>query len=244
MPTTPSNIHIQLAALRAAADTGRWKPEEDRGMNPRAFAKDSRALTRFLKAMLWILVGTTVLSLASDMLQMQLLNSGSLNMMEAEANDTRQRVVGIIYLLAYAVTGVTFLKWIHRVNLNVRGFGAQNLQFTPGWSIGYYFIPFLNLVRPYRAMKEIWQASKNPDEWSSQSVSPILGWWWALFLISGFLGQTSFRLSMQANSIETLSISTIVSIVSGLLDIPLSLVALTLVTKVFRMQEQLVGRSI
>ncbi len=198
-------------------------------MSPRMFTKDSTTLTRFLKAMLWILVGTTVLSLASDMLQLQFLNSGRLNMIEAEANDTRQRVVGIVHLLAYAVTGVAFLRWIHRASLNVRGFGAQNLQFTPGWSIGYYFIPFLNLVRPYRAMKEICQASKNPDEWSSQSVPPTLGWWWALFLISGFLGQTSFRLSMQANSISTLSTSTTVSIVSGIVDIPLCFVALTLV---------------
>jgi hypothetical protein len=213
-------------------------------MNPRTFAKDATTLTRFLKAMLWILIGATVLSLASDVLQMQLLNSGSFSTTEAEANDTRQRVVGIIYLLAYVVTGVAFLKWIHRANFNVRGFGAQNLQFTPGRSIGYYFIPFLNLVRPYRAMKEIWQASKNPDEWSSQSAPSILGWWWALFLISGFLGQMSFRLSMQANNIATLSTSTVVSIVSELVEIPLCLVALTLVTNIFRMQEGLVRRSI
>jgi hypothetical protein len=213
-------------------------------MNPRTFAKDANTLTRFLKTMLWILVGVTALSLVSDILQMQLLSSGSFNTTEAEANDTRQRIVGIIYLLAYAVTGVTFLKWIHRANLNVRGFGAQNLQFTPGWAIGYYFIPFLNLVRPYRAMKEIWQASKNPDEWSSQSVSPILGWWWALFLISGVLGQMSFRLSMQANNISTLSTSTVVSIVSALVEILLCLVALSLVTNIFRMQEELLQRSI
>src|SRR3989338_3160625 len=134
-------------------------------MTTRTFTRDPEQLTAFLKVMLWILLGTTVLSLGSDLLQFQLLNSGRMTMVEAEANDSRQQIMGVIHLLVYVVTGVAFLR----------------------------------LVRPYRAMKEIWQASKNPDGWNNEPAPPLLSWWWGLLLISGFLGQASLRLALRAD---------------------------------------------
>ncbi|HLE37108.1 MAG TPA: DUF4328 domain-containing protein [Candidatus Acidoferrales bacterium] len=213
-------------------------------MTTRTFTRDPEQLTAFLKVMLWILLGTTVLSLGSDLLQFQLLNSGRMTMVEAEANDSRQQIMGVIHLLVYVVTGVAFLRWIHRANTNVRGFGATELKFTPGWSVGYYFIPFLNLVRPYRAMKEIWQASKNPDGWNNEPAPPLLSWWWGLLLISGFLGQASLRLALRADDAASLSTSTIAALASGLVDIPLCLVAIKLVTDIMDMQRRVVSARI
>ncbi|HEX9879187.1 MAG TPA: DUF4328 domain-containing protein, partial [Candidatus Binatia bacterium] len=92
--------------------------------------------------------------------------------------------------------------------------------------------------------KEIWQASRNPGEWSSQTIPPILGWWWALFLISGFLAQITFRLSLRADTVEALRTSTMVSITAGLVDIPLCIVALTLITNIFQMQTEFLRWSI
>lgn len=159
------------------------------------------SLTKLLKTMLWISLGISVLSLLSDFMQMNLLSAGTFSQSAAEANDSRQRVMGILYLVAFIVTGIAFLKWIHRANKNCHGFGAQGMEFTPGWSIGYYFIPFINLYKPYRAMKEIWKVSTNPANWQNENGSALLGWWWALWLICGFLGQASFRMSMSANTL-------------------------------------------
>jgi len=213
-------------------------------MNQRVYTKDAASLTRFVTTMLWILAGITVVSVGSDVLQLQLLNSGSLDVAAAEANDARQSAIGIVYLIAYLVTAVAFLTWIHRANRNARGFGAEHLRFTPGWAVGWYFVPFMNLVRPYQAMKEIWQASRNPEDWSTQAIPPILGWWWALFLISGFLAQITLRLSVRADTVEALRTSTMVSITAGLVDIPLCIVALTLITNIFQMQTEFLRWSI
>jgi hypothetical protein len=204
-----------------------------------AFKKDPTALTNFLKIMLWIFLGITIVSLLSDLMQMSLLNSAPFSQPEAEANDLRQRMIGVLYLATFIVTGIVFLKWIYRANSNCHGFGARNMKFTPGWSVGYYFIPFVNLYRPYQAMKEIWKVSKNPADWQNEPGSPLLGWWWALWIISNILGQMSFRMSLGANTLSSLKESTIMSIVSALFDIPLCIVGVSLVSAIFGRQKKL-----
>lgn len=203
-----------------------------------AYTKNPAFLTKLLKAMLYISLAIGVLSVLSDLLQMQLLTSGSFSDAQAESNDTRQQIISVAYLCAFVITGITFLIWIRRANVNCRGFGAANMEFTPGWSIGNYFIPFLNLYRPYRAMKEIWQVSSNPPDWRNTKSSSLLNWWWALWLLSGFLGQAAFRLTMSAHTLESLQVATSFSILSGLLDVPLYLVTLALVSGIFANQEK------
>jgi len=193
------------------------------------YSKDPTSLTKFLKAILWISLGIRVLLLLLGF------------MYEAEANNSSLQIMGILYLLyfiAFVVTGIAFLKWIRRANLNCHGFGAQGMEFTPGWSIGYYFIPFVSLYKPYRAMKEIWKVSTNPTNWQNEKGDPLLGWWWALLLISGFLWETSFRLSMQTDTFSS------VSIISGIIDIPLYIVAVSLVSTIFTKQEKLVRKNV
>lgn len=207
------------------------------------YTKDPGKLTKFLKTMLWISLGVGILSLLSDIMQMNLLVSGSFSTTQAESNDVRQQVAGLLYLAAFIVTGIAFLRWTHRANVNCHGFGAECMEFTPGWSIGYYFIPVLNLYRPYLAMKEIWTVSKNPVDWQNESGGPLLGWWWVLWLASNFIGQISFRLSLRANTLESLQASTVVSIFSYLVDVPLNIIAVLLVTEIFASQERLVGNN-
>uniref|UniRef100_A0A832DE50 DUF4328 domain-containing protein n=1 Tax=Ignavibacterium album TaxID=591197 RepID=A0A832DE50_9BACT len=218
------------------------------------YIKDPTSLTKFLKTMLWISLGINLLSLLFDNMQMTLLSAGSFSQAQDESNEARRQIVALLYLGAFIVTGITFLKWIYRANLNCHGFGAQGMKFSPGWSIGYYFIPLLNLYLPYEAMKEIWKVSRNPSDWQNEMGSPLLGWWWALWLISNFLAYLLFRMSMKAYTISSVQDSTIVSIYLGsylqdsttvsiylgVINIPLYLVAISLVSAVFARQENLV----
>ncbi len=113
------------------------------------------------------------------------------------------------------------------------------MKFSPGWSVGYYFIPILHLFRPYQAMKETWKISKNPADWQSQAGSALLRWWWALWLIAEFLGKFSFRMSMRADTVSSLKDATVMSIISEIIRIPLCIVAVSLVSAVYTMQERL-----
>ncbi len=86
-------------------------------------------------------------------------------------------------------TGVCFFVWLYRMDKNLRAFGAEELQFRPGWVVGYFFVPIMNLYRPYQALSEIWQASDpDPAAHTKAERRPIhppslLGVWWGCWLL-------------------------------------------------------------
>ncbi|HPE71211.1 MAG TPA: DUF4328 domain-containing protein [Candidatus Competibacter sp.] len=206
--------------------------------------RDPTVLTKWTKWFLYAQVIIAVIAIISGVLEYQLLSdfkNGVYSSQEqavaaGEASDTRQGIVGIIQMIIFIISGVLMLKWIHRANYNARQIGAQDMVFTPGWSIGWYFIPIANLWKPYQAMKEIWKASSNPRSWSKASVSPMLPWWWFFWIVSTMLGNASFRLAMRAEEINTLLIANVVTQLSDVAGIPLSLIVLGIIGKVYDMQ--------
>jgi hypothetical protein len=205
-------------------------------------AKDPRKLTSFLVFMLWISLGMEIISILSDLAQMSLLND-TFTEAEAATNDSRQSLIAISYIGVFITTGITFLKWIYRANSNCSKFSQQKMKFTPGWSIGYYFIPILNIFRPYQVMKEIWNVSKNPTNWKKENGSSLVGWWWALWVISCFLGQVIFRNSTNAVTIDELQASTSLSIFASMIGIPLCLVAINMIKRIATMQARMIKNS-
>jgi hypothetical protein len=84
--------------------------------------------------------------------------------------------------LMLLVCGVLWGLWSVRAAHNARTFSDAPFEFSPSSTIWWFFVPFLNLVRPYQAIKEIDLASM-PDE-ASGNASSIIGGWWALWIIS------------------------------------------------------------
>ena len=88
------------------------------------------------------------------------------------------------------VAAVACIIWIYRVSLNLPALGARNIEFTPEWAVGWWFIPIAHLFRPYQVVREIWQAS-DPGESGDKTLevgpsNALLGWWWAL-VVSGLV---------------------------------------------------------
>jgi len=207
------------------------------------YTKNPTSLTRFLKAMLLIGVTVSIISLISNFLQLNLLSSPTFSQVEADANDARQQIIFMLSWIIFILTGITFLLWVYRANLNCHGFDAQGMRFSPGWSVGYFFIPVFNLFEPYFAMKEIWQVSTDPTEWRREMGGPLIGWWWALWLISLLILALSFLLPTDVASIDALRNMTMLSVTSSFTDILLFIVALLLVSAIYNKQEELVGLS-
>lgn len=205
------------------------------------FTQDPSSLTKIVKVLLWISVGVGALSVVSDIAQLNVLSDGAVGVAEAETNDARQGFVGLIVLVTFVLTGITFLRWVYRANVNCHGFGAQNMEFSPGWSVGFYFVPFLNLVKPCAAMHEIWKISKDPTNWQDQQNDSRVSGWWFLFLFTNIAANISLQTALRAENIETLQISTVAAVVAGIAGIALDIVAVSLVSQILRMQQKLVG---
>ena len=88
----------------------------------------------------------------------------------------------VFYALFMVSTFILYLFWIYFTQSNSRFLGVKNMLFTPGWAVGFHFIPILNLLRPYEAIVEIWQTNKNPKNWQKVKPPSIIKLWWGLCL--------------------------------------------------------------
>jgi hypothetical protein len=125
--------------------------------------------------------------------------------------------ISVPLVMAYLAASVAFLMWIHRVHRNLPSLLASPLRYSPGWAVGYYFIPILNLIRPYQVMREILRGSdpaqvaplRNPSHKTKMPSSAIVGWWWASFLLMQVANQAGrpFRDLMLSNPFVPIGIS-------------------------------------
>ncbi|MCC7366118.1 MAG: DUF4328 domain-containing protein [Dehalococcoidia bacterium] len=103
---------------------------------------------------------------------------------DLEASDTLTgTALSLTSLGNLAIAGV-FIWWTRRAVCNSRALGAADSEFSPGWSVGWWFIPFANFVQPLRAINQAWAAadpSLPPAESRAYRRAPrswlILAWW-------------------------------------------------------------------
>ena len=146
--------------------------------------------------------------------------------------------MALLSAVVYFSTVVAFCMWLHRAYKNLRAFGAFSLDHSPGWAVGSFFVPFVNLVVPYRAVKEVWQKSIPPEQ-SRLGLSSPPGWfslWWLFWLLGSWAGNISFRLSFNEGASE--SASAIVSIVADFLSIVAALLAYVVIGDIDDRQEE------
>jgi len=144
-------------------------------------------------------------------------------------SDALVGIMGIVQFVLFLILGITFLRWIHRTNKNLHTLSSRTMIFSPGWAIGWYFIPIANLWKPYQAMKEIWEVSHR----EKNANHTLLKWWWFLWIVSTVLGRIAFKLIMKAEDTEGYIASAAAYIVSDGMDLALHLVALLLVTRIW-----------
>lgn len=143
----------------------------------------------------------------------------NLSMEAAEANDLRQQVVAIIYLLIFILSGVMFISWFRRAyaNLHKRVSGLEHQEVHAAWC---WFIPILNLFRPYQIMMELYRrtdqylSERRPDYQPALDYQKV-GWWWGFWVLSSILGQIVFRTSIRAEDIDSLTMVTVLNMVAS-----------------------------
>lgn len=101
--------------------------------------------------------------------------------------------------------------WIYRAAHNAR-LVRPSMQNSPGWAVGWYFIPIANLWKPYQAMSEIWRISCHPDSWKSVSTPAVMGWWWAGWLLSNMISNGANRAATVATTDAIYTLSAVLSI--------------------------------
>jgi len=176
-------------------------------------------------------------------LNRELHNPGAGDFGIIELLETVRGFIGAMQFGVSIAAAVLFLVWIHGAHANLVALGAGHLRYSPGWAVGYFFIPFLNLVRPYQVMQEIWRASdpdRSPDDpyaWHYARGSWLASFWWPLWLISNVLSNASFRLGLEQNpSDERLRAVAIVDMAAALPSIVAGILVIILIRAIKKRQ--------
>ena len=208
---------------------------------------DAGTLARWAIWLLYAQAGVALVALWYGWQEHQLLRaidaqtyvSPSVLREDAEANERRQGTIGLVQSALFIVNGILILAWIWRANANARALGARRMVFTPGWAVGWFFVPFANLVMPYRALRETWRASARPLDPEAVDVPGL--WfpaWWFFWLASNTAANVALRLALRGETVGDMLAANIASMVSDALSIGLCLVFPVILAQVQRMQTE------
>jgi hypothetical protein len=160
-----------------------------------------------------------------------------------------QGFLAVANIPVYLLTAIFFLIWLNKANKNLTPLGADYLEFTSGWAVGWWFIPFANLVKPFQVVKEVWRESDPEIAEDTGFLSNVsggapgyIGLWWGLWIVSNIFNNIAARAS-EATSTESIQLSGAVFVASGALSIAAAVLAIMVVRDITQRQELRFARS-
>ena len=188
------------------------------------------ALTRKLRVVFLIYLGVSLLGVISSLytwLEYSRL-PGYADVSEMRGSDGLDLAVAFVAIPAFITVVIAWLVWCYRANVNLRLLSGVPMKFTPGWAVGWWFIPFANLVMPYRVVKEIWRVSHGPRSTSHA----LVGWWWALYLVSTFVDRVTWRVGWFATTVDDYVHGAAVGMISGTVQVVAISITIVLIARI------------
>ena len=197
---------------------------------------DKRAKNAIL--LIQLVLAVQIISVVSDYFQYSLLKDLENGIAPAEgaaaANDLRQRIIGIVFLIMYIISAVTFIQWFRRASFNLHT-KPNSLEYDEAAAAYCWFIPIVSLYQPYKIMKELYVGTdallsrRNVATYTDKISTNIVGWWWTLWIISNIIGRVVLKTAFKTDTVDQLIDSTEVSMLSGIIDIPLALLTIKVI---------------
>jgi len=163
---------------------------------------------------------------------------GNVADIQSTTNDLFQAISALFSFCMFGVAAFYFLKWTVRANKAVRSMGAKGLTHSPGWAVGWYFVPIATLLLPFQAMSDLYKASVNPQNLNSIELPSIFRLWWALWVVSCVSGQIIFRYNAQHDDIQSIIEIIPFSVLADFMEVPLALTVIKIVQMVYNAQQQ------
>ena len=94
-------------------------------------------------------------------------------------------LVALLLVLAFI-----FSLFTHRASRNLLPLKAEGQRFTPEWAVACFYIPVLNLFRPFQVFMELFRASspyragEAPQAWRQSMPPTVVAFWWPALLAS------------------------------------------------------------
>lgn len=241
------------ARLRRAALEGGWAPPggSREPMRPPDFGRYRDLGTRAHVLRGWLLAFAllSALEIALEIDHLSILGQTDPSLYLATDDvagaEDRLIIVNLVALGSILFCIIFFLVWFHRAYRNLLPLGALKLRYGTGWSIGSWFIPIFNAFRPKQIANDIWRASDPtvpswpyPGTWQSLPVSMVLHWWWALYLLSGWLDRAAARGYGDWSTLEEAQRGSSIAIAADATGVVSALLCIWVVTRITGRQRE------
>ena len=174
-----------------------------------------------------------ILATLSEIDLLQRIDAGEyVSLSEAETSDGLVATAGLLVIASVVGATIAFCSWIHRANRNLRAVTEEPIRFSPGWSVGWFFVPIMNLFRPYQVMNEIHRHSH-----AQQRSSPLLGIWWGLWLVGGYVGWAATRTLFDDSDLSTAITADWLIVISDVALIIAAVVVIVLIHRITSWQD-------
>lgn len=204
--------------------------------------KDLASLSRKVAIWAWASVATqaalSVFSCMEAAALSRMTLSEPMNWLDpvlAPDTDVAAGLVSLVMLIVVIVASIVSLRWIYLANRNAHVF-ANGLAVSPGWNVGWFFVPVANLFKPFEGIEQVWRASKNPENWRTQVIPDHLRWWWACWLLTTILGSIGWRIEIRAATVGARLFANITDVASTAVAVPATILFLRVVREVTAFQ--------
>lgn len=147
-------------------------------------------------------------------------------------------VVGLMQLGGLVASVVLVAMWTYRAMKNLHIVRAPGVSMTPGWAVGWYFIPIANLWKPFEGMLQIWRESHRLAG-RPEKVAAYVGWWWACWVGGGILSQISLRLTGFIEPEPTYEAGLVVAVVAGIVSVACGYLLLRMASQITSVQAEM-----
>ncbi|HEX8515778.1 MAG TPA: DUF4328 domain-containing protein [Bacteroidia bacterium] len=194
----------------------------------------------------YLLVAISIISFYSYYLQYELLLSwkegAGIQPEAAAANDQRQQIIHRVNLVLLLGSSVLFLMWIYRAYDNLYKLHPDKMDCSPGWAVGFWFVPVISLYKPYSIVKEIWEKTQEyvmtEDQKHAIHRAYLVGAWWVLYLISIISSYVVLGMGDQ-NSIDGLISLTVALMLSNVFLIIVKVITLIMINRIVLFEKEL-----
>lgn len=113
----------------------------------------------------------------------------------------------VLTAIAEILAPIFFIMWFRRAYYNI-GQLAGPMNHSDGWVSGYWFLPLLNLYKPYQLMREMHLKTRaflqEISQLPTQFHLKFLGFWWAFWIIVNLVNYVSQKFWEDATTLEVI----------------------------------------
>jgi hypothetical protein len=129
-------------------------------------------------------------------------------------------VLGCVALIIAVLAVVYYMMWQYRAYWNARALRFDPSLMTPGWSVGWWFIPIAHLFKPRRILRDLWSSTDAARTAARPNLPDVIYGCWIAYFIIGVAISLTFEIVAELNESDgALLVSAICDVVGGLIYI-------------------------